>query len=125
MDLIEQFIKEKQREGIDIKTIVTFDNGGVSHHPNHIDTHLSCMELYKQKRLRFDMYTLTTVPMLRKYDAYLDIFLSDEKEVNYYLPTPFEAVTALMIHHSQFVWYRKLFMTFSRYVYYNGLTYYS
>lgn len=83
------------------------------------------MALYRQKTIKFDMYTLTTVPMYRKYDAFIDIFMLDEKEVNYFLPTPIEAVTALMIHHSQFVWYRKLFMAFSRYVYYNGLTYYS
>jgi len=123
--LIETYIEEKRLEGIYIKTIVTFDDGGVSHHPNHIDTHLSCMALYRQKTIKFDMYTLTTVPMYRKYDAFIDIFMLDEKEVNYFLPTPIEAVTALMIHHSQFVWYRKLFMAFSRYVYYNGLTYYS
>jgi N-acetylglucosaminylphosphatidylinositol deacetylase len=125
MKLIEDHIRERRAEGVDIKTIVTFDNGGVSHHPNHIDVHLSCMELYKRKTLDFDMYTLTTVPMFRKYDAFIDIFLTDENEVNYFLPSPFEAVTALMIHHSQFVWYRKLFMAFSRYVYYNGLIYYS
>lgn len=35
--------------------------------------------------------------------------------------SPLNAWQAMAIHHSQFVWYRKLFVIFSRYAYMNTL----
>ena len=82
------------------------------------------MKYYKESAGKVDLYTLDSVPIFQKYDAYLDIFFANSNKINYFLPTPYEAVTALMIHHTQFVWYRKLFMAFSRYGYFNSLEYY-
>ena len=134
---ILKHLKDRKDEGIEIKTIVTFDEHGVSAHPNHISTYHACKkvqeikanEVIESKETQneviyddIDLYTLETVPLYRKYDAYVDIFMaSSEKHVNFFLPTPYQAASALMIHHSQFVWYRKLFMAFSRYGYFNSL----
>ena len=122
--LVSQHIESMKEKGVEIETIVTFDHQGVSFHPNHIATHYGCLRLYLKGLFKGDLYTLETVPMWRKYIVFLDILLSRFDQVNYYLASPFPACTALALHESQFVWYRKLFMGFSKYVYHNGLTYY-
>jgi hypothetical protein len=33
-------------------------------------------------------------------------------------------MTTMALHYSQWVWYRKLFMGFAKYVYHNGLDYF-
>jgi N-acetylglucosaminylphosphatidylinositol deacetylase len=42
---IMKHLKERKDEGIEIKTIVTFDELGVSTHPNHISTYHACMKV--------------------------------------------------------------------------------
>ncbi|CAM9882441.1 unnamed protein product [Phaeothamnion confervicola] len=64
--------------------------------------------------------TLETTGMLRKYigaaDAVLSMLLSPCCCV---AMDPWRAWQAMAAHRSQFVWYRKLFVVFSRYVYVN------
>ena len=98
---IEDYVNNKRRrEGIIFDTIVTFDDGGVSWHPNHIAVHMGCLKYYKSEHYSGDMYTLETVPMLRKYDCFFDIFFSNKDQVNYYLSSPYYAIRALAIHHT-------------------------
>jgi N-acetylglucosaminylphosphatidylinositol deacetylase len=100
-DHLASYIKSLEAAGNEIGSIVTFDEYGVSHHPNHIQVHHGCMHLHNSKLFpKVDIYTLTTVSTLRKYDSFLDIFLSSSNEVNYYLPTPFPAVGTMMIHYT-------------------------
>jgi N-acetylglucosaminylphosphatidylinositol deacetylase len=81
---IETYLQERAAQGIAIKTIVTFDDGGVSHHPNHIACHFGVMKFYdthvksgKSSRWQdMDVYTLETVPGYRTYAGWLDIFMS-------------------------------------------------
>ena len=80
---------------------MTFDELGVSAHPNHISTYHACKKHYEQfSNVGIDLFILETVPLWRKYDGYLDIFLADKNQVNFILSSPYEAATALMIHHS-------------------------
>ena len=105
---------------------MTFDEWGVSHHTNHIQVHHGCMHLFNSKQFPgLDMYTLETVPLIRKYNSFLDTFFSSSQKVNYFLSSPVHAAAALMLHDSQFVWFRKLEITFGRYVLVNSLNYYS
>ena len=71
-----------------------------------------------------DVYTLETVPWYRLYIGFLDIFNSRPNQLNYYLFNPLTGIKVMMIHHTQYVWYRKLFLWFARYVYMNGLRHY-
>ena len=129
---VEAYLEEKKNENVEIGTIITFDDGGVSHHPNHIACHYGVMKFYDthvksgapSKWANVDVYTLETVPWYRTYNGFLDIFMSRKDQVNYYLFEPFTGIKVMMIHHTQFVWYRKLFLWFARYVYMNGLTHY-
>ena len=75
---VENYMKDKKRDGITFETIVTFDDGGVSWHPNHIAVHMGCMKYYRSDKYSGDIYCLETVPMMRKYDAFLDIFFSQK-----------------------------------------------
>ncbi|KAH7041353.1 putative deacetylase LmbE-like domain-containing protein [Microdochium trichocladiopsis] len=71
-----------------VDVILTFDKGGVSSHPNHISLyhgarafvasltagHQSAGSSSGTTASPVDVYTLTSVPMLRKYASFLDIF---------------------------------------------------
>ena len=121
-DHLANYMRSLQTAGHEIGSIVTFDEFGVSYHPNHIQVHHGCVHLHNSGLFpKVDLYTLTTVSSLRKYDSFLDIFLSSSAEVNYYLPSPRPAVATMMLHHTQWLWYRKLFMSFARYTVHNGL----
>jgi N-acetylglucosaminylphosphatidylinositol deacetylase len=81
-------------------------------------------------------YTLVTVPLLRKYSAMLDILFS--LPLRYVIGTSLEreddkllfvasiedyqrGVQAMREHSSQFIWFRQLYVLFSRYMYINVL----
>ena len=73
--IIENKLNEWSKKNVDIGTIITFDKGGVSYHPNHISVYNGVMHLYNQSKYNFDLYTLETVNMFRKYIGFFDIFL--------------------------------------------------
>ena len=96
---VQTHLKEMASKGIEFSSIVTFDEYGVSHHPNHIACHFACKELFAENKLNSaDLYTLTTVHWFRKYNAFLDIFTSSSANINYYLSSSHHAVTTLAIH---------------------------
>ena len=123
-ELISSHLDGMKSRGKQVGTIVTFDDYGVSGHPNHISVSQGCKKLYeKGSKHSFDLYTLESVPIYRKFIAFFDIFLSDTRQQSYSLRSPFPAMRIMACHHSQWVWFRKLFTCFTRYVYYNGLDY--
>ena len=74
---VQQYLDTMRAKGIDFGSIVTFDEYGVSHHPNHIACHFACKQLFEAGKLySASLYTLTTVHWFRKYNAFLDIFTS-------------------------------------------------
>lgn len=109
---------------INVDCVLTFGSGGVSGHINHIDTHKAVAMLTSHRRL-----FLGDVNVIRKYSSLIDvvytyivngivrgqlIFVSGPRQV-------FKALHAMQCHHSQFVWFRKLYFLFSRYVIVNHL----
>eukprot|EP00351_Strombidinopsis_sp_SopsisLIS2011_P001185 CAMPEP_0116887710 /NCGR_PEP_ID=MMETSP0463-20121206/22331_1 /TAXON_ID=181622 /ORGANISM="Strombidinopsis sp, Strain SopsisLIS2011" /LENGTH=87 /DNA_ID=CAMNT_0004550945 /DNA_START=455 /DNA_END=714 /DNA_ORIENTATION=+ len=64
--------------------------------------------------------TLETVGVIRKYISYMDINISMPIYYNLYTLNPLHSMRALACHYTQFVWYRKLFVLFSRYAYFNS-----
>jgi len=73
-----------KNEGNEVGTVVTFDHGGVSWHPNHIAVHMGCKRIYKKGEYSFDMYMLETCHMMRKYISFFDIFMTNPEQQNYY-----------------------------------------
>lgn len=123
-EVIVKHLGAMEHRGKKVGTIVTFDDYGVSGHPNHISVSQGCRRLYDKGKYGFDMYTLESVNILRKFIAFFDIFITDPAQQSYTLSSPSPAMKIMALHDSQWVWFRKLFTSFTRYVYYNGLDYF-
>ena len=139
------------RPTANIDVLVTFDGRGVSSHPNHTSLYHGARAfvaaLVRGKAgwaSPLDLYTLTTVGVARKYSSFLDVFatlaawaaavarLGRDKAhppalvfMNQLAPGPagFFAACGAMVraHQSQMVWFRWLYIAFSRYMVINDL----
>ena len=101
-----------QRWGIDY--VVTFDGSGVSGHPNHIAI-WSALGSFRD----VPVYQLESTNILRKYIGLLDAYWSVRTDLIAVNVNSKLCWDAMNTHYSQFVWYRKLFVVFSRYAYLN------
>lgn len=122
--------------------ILTFDEGGVSGHSDHTAVHRGVALLLRTRASTnnrsssdrgtgsrsggpLDAYALVTTGMLRKYSGMLDMPWSLATSYGPPLGAFFSSFSArvawaaMAAHHSQFVWYRRLFVIFSRYAYVN------
>jgi len=119
-DMVTQFIRVNN-----ISTLLTFDQFGISNHPNHIATHEGVRRACTQLQNQVILYELVTSSLLRKYIGVLDFCLSvardksQEDTVILFTPSMSSAFKSMTAHYSQFVWFRKLFILFSRYAYVN------
>lgn len=113
-----------------VNQLLTFDELGVSGHSDHAAVNRG-VALFVQTRTNsssgsvLDAFALTTTGILRKYSGLLDLPWSMATSfppplgaffVNFSATTAWKAMAA---HRSQFVWYRRLFVIFSRYAYVN------
>ena len=107
-----------------ITHLITFDDYGVSGHPNHISTFRATKEVLKSlnynNKTNIVAYQLESVNIFRKFSFFIDIgvskLLNNNAFINFDIFTIFKA---MLSHKSQFIWYRKLFVVFSRYSYVN------
>lgn len=131
-----------------IDVLITFDAGGVSGHPNHISLYHGAKAFVAALVVGkpgwappVDLYTLTTVPVARKYLAFLDVlatltswaFGADKKDKMHpgglvflnglaghgSITTAWKAMVSA--HKSQMVWFRYGWISLSRYMYINDL----
>jgi N-acetylglucosaminylphosphatidylinositol deacetylase len=112
---IESFINSYIKEN-NIDTIITFDDKGISYHPNHISCYFGIQNIKD-----IDIFILESLYLYRKYLSIFDIINIEDNEIIFYNFNIFE-VYYYMIHHlSQMKWYRFFFILLSRYSYYNTL----
>lgn len=100
--------------------VVTFDKYGVSGHKNHISLYYAVASLCLDKKIPSycKLYILESVNILRKYVQLFDLPFSLLTSSYWYIVTYKQRKiihTAMAAHKSQYVWFRKLFMLFSRY----------
>ena len=109
-----------------ISTVISFDQGGVSGHRNHSAIYFALLRLPRPSAVQF--LSLDSVPIYRKYFASLDLLLvwfffssADERRRTFLLPSTecFTAHRAMFEHRSQLVWFRYLYVLFSRYIWIN------
>jgi N-acetylglucosaminylphosphatidylinositol deacetylase len=107
---IENYIVRNQ-----IDTVYTFDEGGVSGHPNHISLYRAVRHLLKCSDVagacRFNC--LKSISPIRKY-----IFYGSEDSGVIFAASNDERLQikrAMQRHASQYVWFRKLYINFSIY----------
>jgi len=129
--IIVQYAREHK-----IDTIVSFDERGVSGHPNHIALANGVSALARsvaQSGAVPRCFSLVSVSLLRKYLGLFDLpfalcanWLQNRQQHSGHSllllsANPSLAQRCLLAHASQFVWYRRLFVVFSSYVYINTL----
>ena len=130
-DLIADYVAKycKQKAATDgavhkIDIIMTFDNQGISSHPNHIALYYGVNQLMEKRLVDVEVMTLNTVNIFRKYIGLNDVNFVMPDEWHAFRLNVFEAYRSLAIHATQMVWFRKLFIIFSRYTYVNSFTRY-
>ncbi|CAI2379707.1 unnamed protein product [Moneuplotes crassus] len=106
--------------------ILTFDQYGISSHPNHISLYHGVKNFLRIKGKYCKVskaYSLKTLSLWVKFTSVFGIFsrntTEDGRQLFAFNPDPKYAITSLSVHYSQFVWFRKLFTLFSTYVYFN------
>ncbi|XP_030915641.1 N-acetylglucosaminyl-phosphatidylinositol de-N-acetylase, partial [Geospiza fortis] len=120
--LVLEHIKAKN-----INLVVTFDAGGVSGHANHISLYNAVRYLHSEGKLPEGCHVLVleSVNLFRKYISFLDVLIScllprdalfilTEEETE-------QAKRAMRCHRSQLLWFRQLYLLFSRYLVLNSL----
>ncbi|XP_035733515.1 N-acetylglucosaminyl-phosphatidylinositol de-N-acetylase-like [Vespa mandarinia] len=113
-------------ESYKIDAVITFDKYGVSKHKNHISLYFAIAALCIEKKVPTycKLYALESVNIARKYVQLLDLPISLLSASYWYLLTYEQRKNirnAMKAHKSQYVWYRKLYMIFSRYTFINTL----
>ncbi|KAM9348170.1 N-acetylglucosaminyl-phosphatidylinositol de-N-acetylase [Symphorus nematophorus] len=105
--------------------VLTFDGRGVSGHANHIAIHKAVSHLASTGQVPNDccLLSLVTVSLLRKYTSFLELPLS------WLLPSCLRCFTgsqgyrrakeAMLCHRTQLLWFRHLYIAFSRYMFIN------
>ncbi|KAJ7308795.1 hypothetical protein JRQ81_008061 [Phrynocephalus forsythii] len=116
----------KEVEANQINLVVTFDAGGVSAHANHAALYAAVRYpsfLFVQPGCR--VLTLETVSLFRKYLSLLDLPVSclQNRDVLFVLTEEEAEVAqrAMRCHRSQLLWFRHLYVIFSRYMVINTL----
>ncbi|KAG2154239.1 N-acetylglucosaminylphosphatidylinositoldeacety la se [Suillus bovinus] len=124
-----------------ITSVLTFDIKGISLHPNHFSLPLGVSYLIKSLSSSSHtpvprLFSLITVLVLPKYAGlpsailarlgiFSQAFLASEPTVDSPpvfisgIPDYLTTVKAILAHGSQMVWFRYLYMTFSRYMWVN------
>lgn len=122
-------------------TLMTFDRQGVSSHPNHRDTHLGVRHFAHTTNIAsFSLLELESVPLVAKYVGPLGLVyelmqshlagrrssLEETKRLIALMPDGEHykvGLGAMRQHASQLVWFRFLYLMFSRYLHINTLYY--
>ncbi|XP_044139686.1 N-acetylglucosaminyl-phosphatidylinositol de-N-acetylase [Bufo gargarizans] len=122
--LILNHIQEKN-----IDLVITFDEGGVSGHSNHISLYHAVRSLHSSGKLPEGcaVLVLESVSVFRKYISVLDLplswlcgqdvlFISSGQQYR-------QAKEAMLHHQSQLLWFRHIYLFFSRYMIINSLNF--
>ncbi|VDP72109.1 unnamed protein product [Echinostoma caproni] len=109
------------------RSIITFDQYGVSLHPNHCAIARSLLNARLRvgpDQLPLPLFCLISFPVYRKYCALVDLILSIIVPTTGTIYVPFHLIstsyTAMLAHRSQLVWFRWLYVAFSVYMYKNS-----
>jgi len=141
-EIVEKYIKQFQ-----IDLVITFDRGGISGHLNHRSIAIG-IEYYIANANRTPLiYQISTVSSLFEYSSILDLFRTIIKflprlcrslfstifpflfsppnnQRALFVSSPFgyfKGLKAFHAHHSQVLWYRHIYTTFSRHMFINDL----
>ena len=125
--VVSRQIEEFLNNNPDIKTILTFDQNGVTKHPNHI----SCFNglkyylknhLEESKNKGLKIYTLDSFNFIMQYTQFFPLFSFIFKKYGYFSMTFFNSYKWMRLYKTQFNLLRKAHVILSCYSYYNSYT---
>ncbi|VFQ94413.1 unnamed protein product [Cuscuta campestris] len=128
-DLLAKIMKE-EADNNSIDVVISFDSYGVSGHCNHCDVHRGVRKLLQDASYKnVEAWELVSSNIFRKYIGPIDAWLSllyvklhPNGKVHFLINGhPRRSFAAMAQHLSQWVWFRKLFVSFSSYTYVNSL----
>ncbi|XP_076133852.1 N-acetylglucosaminyl-phosphatidylinositol de-N-acetylase [Alosa pseudoharengus] len=108
-----------------INVVLTFDGSGVSGHANHIAIYKALSHLAVTGKVPHDCHVLVlnTISIFRKYFSILEL------PISWLIPSDLccilgskeykQAKRAMFCHRSQLLWFRHLYILFSRYMFVN------
>uniref|UniRef100_A0A673B8M6 N-acetylglucosaminylphosphatidylinositol deacetylase n=1 Tax=Sphaeramia orbicularis TaxID=375764 RepID=A0A673B8M6_9TELE len=103
--------------------VLTFDSAGVSGHSNHVSIFKAVSHLASSGHVPDDccLLSLDTVGLFRKYVSVLDLPLSWtlSSSLCVFNVSLLSFQDAMLCHRSQLLWFRHLYMVFSRYMFVN------
>ena len=134
-------VVEKVLVACKAERIITFDAGGISRHANHTATHAGVQLLAAQRQAQRPLrtYELRTLGLIRRHLGVIDVAVS---LIGWWLGSmltalapsdgasadalcvslsPWKVHSAMVQHRSQYVWFRRLYLLVSRYVWLNTL----
>jgi N-acetylglucosaminylphosphatidylinositol deacetylase len=116
----------KHIEVLSVDCVISFDSHGVSGHNNHISCFEALQDLYTRSLMPKDVqvFVLDSISLARKYIGLFDAPISVLRSPYRYFAWGRDVAAAwraMLQHRSQLVWFRFLFMIFSRYIYINTL----
>uniref|UniRef100_T1JXE5 N-acetylglucosaminylphosphatidylinositol deacetylase n=1 Tax=Tetranychus urticae TaxID=32264 RepID=T1JXE5_TETUR len=142
LTMIAMVVSEKVTEN-NVSEVITFDEYGISGHPNHKDTNGFIKIFLSNMNPSVKFMTLESVNIFRKYLSFLEApislidwtlrkFLTEtcnqsnakcQKKVFIGIePSKYlKLLDSLYRHQSQMVWFRRLYSLFSRYMFINTL----
>jgi N-acetylglucosaminylphosphatidylinositol deacetylase len=115
-----------------VDQVITFDDYGVSGHPNHIATSRGVSQaLSRYNSLgnhSIHCLQLQSTNCLRKFMGFIDLLwsrltITSPRDILVLNPNILLTFSAMSAHASQFVWYRRVFLLLSRYTYLNTLSF--
>ena len=122
-DAILGHVKQSIRQW-NISTIISFDQNGVSGHRNHSSIYYALVKLSQTGQIHF--LSLQTLPIYRKYFTLIELlriyFMSKSSSLKTFVLPVKDTLTphkAMFEHRSQLVWFRYLYLLFSRYIWIN------
>ena len=128
--LVDAELQERSAE-----RVLTFDAHGISQHPNHVSVHRGVMLLAAERRARpaapLRVYELRSHGLVRRHLSVWDVPLTllvwwlrrllGADDIVCVSLRPWAVHRAMREHRSQYVWFRKLYILVSRYVWVNTL----
>jgi N-acetylglucosaminylphosphatidylinositol deacetylase len=122
VEVLKEIIKQRLAQH-NYNGIITFDKKGVSSHLNHISVCFAIQALRSDEQYKtIKMFELDTVNTVRKFIGVFDLIFSGTDALSFLNNKFWVNWKAMYAHKSQFVWFRWIFLIFSRYVYINTLT---
>ena len=118
---IDDFLKKNN----DIQTILTFNEDGVTKHPNHIScfnglVHFIKKNREKNKKKQINFFLLDSFNPVFKYTFFFPFITFFFREFGFFNYNFFTSYKFMSIYNSQFNWKRKLYVFFSGYSFFNS-----